>query len=138
MSRGEQAQWWKENGTKDEPSSKYISPLQAIQSYREGMITMEGMAAAVFERLTDDNAQGFMTECPPDIMDFLRNHVEALPLDDDEEGWDSMISIRGDLYGPWVTEADIRASKNRQEILFRRGVRLFRKAMSTEFNKFRD
>ena len=123
LSREQQVQWWKDREPKTRAPSK---PIRGIELYNTGIITKAELPCFVFERLTEENVQGFMDSCPPDIVFYLRDNVRRLPPDDYDEGWRQLISIGGVLYAPWVTEEEIRQSQEESSRRFREGVRLFR------------
>jgi len=137
LSREEQIRWWKAQDSEHEEPRERPSqhPLRAIEMYQDGIIAKAELPTFVFERLTPDNATEFVAECPSEFVVQLQERVNDLPGDDDDEGWSSLISIRGVLYAPWVTEEEIRAAEDEQDKRFRSGVRVFRNAVQRRFRK---
>ena len=124
LSREQQIRWWKK--VREPRNLPAPDPARGVELYSTGIITKAELPCFVFERLTEENVQGFMDSCPPDIVLYLRDDVRRLPPDDYDEGWRQLISIGGVLYAPWVTEEEIRKSQEESSRRFREGVRLFR------------
>jgi hypothetical protein len=123
LSREEQIQWWE----KQQPEAEHLGPFEAVLLYRKGHLTAGELPVFVFDHLTDEHGRKLFAASPYEVLQLLRRTAASLPADDDEEGWRQLVRIESVCYPPWVTEEEIRRSRQDRDRRFREGVRIFRK-----------
>ena len=99
--------------------------------YDKGVLTATEVPGFVFENLTDSNVQEFMLGCPPHILEMLREAVDRLPAEEDDERWGKCRRIDGVSYAPWVSIEAIERQREWRDRQFRYGLRVFREALSS-------
>lgn len=122
LGREEQVRWWKAQDLASPPAP----PSKGIELYLKGVITLMELPSFVFERLTLQNVEQFLTTCPADVLELLRRQSDRLPAEDDHEGWGTMLTIQPGCYVPCVSEAEIRESELECNRRFRQGLKAFR------------
>ena len=122
LSRNDQIEWWKQQANRHPQSD----PLKALALYQSGIITDSEMCCFVFDRLTAENVDGFLRECPDPFLQRLQRVAETFPDDDDDEGWQRVGRIGIATYFPWVTKEEIQEAKRKEDRRLREGVIVFR------------
>jgi hypothetical protein len=128
LSREQQIQWckdhWHEGRSPRDP--RQYNPLRPVRLYENGTLTQSELVHYVFEHITQDNVDAFLSECPADILLRLRRCANKFPNDDDEERWGRFYFIEGRCFPPWVSAEEIQKADEERMQYFREGLRVFR------------
>src|SRR5207253_8311413 len=122
MTREEQIQWYRDEATRA-PKAPPPHPLVWQQHYLEGRISEGELWSDVFQHLTENNVEEFITGCCPKVLDILSRKAEEMPGDIDEYGWTQYVIARMILYAPWVAPEEAAASEARWRRRIREGVK---------------
>ncbi len=124
LSQDEQIKWWNEYQPKPGPTQH---PLHLLKWYTRGIFTGPEFASRVWERLTEENIGEFLDGCPEECLLILQENSDRLPADDDDQGWQQLITIRGGCYSRWVTKEESEQALKKERQASREGLRVFRK-----------
>jgi hypothetical protein len=81
----------------------------------------------VLTSLSESNARDVLEYCPSDVRVMLRDAIESMPTNYDDESWAGHYYGLAVYYGNGVTEDEIKIREQDRNRKFREGVRLFRR-----------